>query len=142
MKAVHAIGALVLGLGVAGLCVTQAAVGRTAGYGAYSLGQVELIGLDSNMCALGITEEMSSEGFLVTDRTGVSDAVLEVTVQTNASPLADQSQIERAHYSAVLVGADDRVLFAMGGNEEAPNLQALCEDIGDDIADQLENKMS
>jgi hypothetical protein len=142
MKAVHAIYALALSLGAAGLFVTQTASARTLGYGAYSLGQVELIGLDSNMCSFGITEEMSSQGFLVTDRTNVSDAVLEVKVRTDASPLADHSQVEKAHYSAVLVGANNQVLFATGGNEEAPNLQALCEDIGDDIADQLDNRMS
>jgi hypothetical protein len=140
MKAVHAIYALALGLATAGLLVTQTAAGHTPGYGVLSLGQVELIGLDTNICALGITQEMSKEGFLVTDRPRVSDAVLEVRVQTNGS-LADHSQVEKAHFSAVLVGADDRVLFATGGNERSRNLQELCEDIGDRIAHQLKEKI-
>lgn len=141
MKAAHAVYALVATLGAAGLLMTQAASGRTAGQGVLSLGQVELIGLDTNMCELGISKEMSNEGFLVTDKTRVSDAVLEVNIRTNGS-LADHSAIEKAHYSAVLVGAADRVLFATGGEENARNLQELCEDIGDEIASQLEDKMT
>jgi hypothetical protein len=141
MKAVHTVSALITALGIAGLFATQAANGRVPDRGVRNLGQVELIGLDTNMCELGITHEMSNEGFLVTDKTGVSDAVLEVSIRTNGS-LADHSEVEKAHYSAVLVGAANRVLFATGGNEEAPNLQELCEDIGDEIASQLDDRMT
>lgn len=140
MKAGYAVYALVAALGAAGLLMTQSASGRTPGYGVMSLGQVELIGLDTNMCEIGISKEMSNEGFLVTNKTRVSDAVLEVSINTNGS-LADHSEIEKAQYSAVLVGAADRVLFATGGNEEAPNLQELCEDIGDEIASRLEDRL-
>jgi hypothetical protein len=108
--------------------------------GARSLRGVELIGLDTNICAMGITDHMVKEGFLVTDRAASSDAVLEVNVLTDGS-LADHGKIEKARYSAVLVGEADRVLFATGGDEEAPDLENLCEDIGDDIADQLNNRM-
>jgi hypothetical protein len=106
-----------------------------------SLYSVELIGLDSNMCEFGISQEMYKAGYLVTDKVGVSDAILEIEVLTNGSALTPK-QVEKAHYSAVLVTADDRVLFATGGNERARNLQALCEDIGDEIADQLKDKMT
>ncbi len=140
MKAVHTVYALIATLGITGLFATQA-VGRSPAQGVRNLGQVELIGLDTNMCELGITQEMSNEGFLVTDKTRVSDAVLEVSIRTNGS-VADHSEVEQAHYSAVLVGAADRVLFATGGTENGPNLKELCEDIGDEIASQLGDRIS
>jgi hypothetical protein len=141
MKAAYGAYVLAAALGVAGLLVAQSALGRSPAQGVHSLGLVHLIGIDSNMCELGITQEMSKEGFLVTDRTRSSDAVLEVTIQTNGS-ISDQSSVERARYSAVLVGMSDRVLFATGGTEDAPNLEELCEDIGDEIANQLEARMT
>lgn len=108
---------------------------------AVSMDQVELIGLDANMCMLGIREEMSEAGFLVTDNLQVPDAILEVKVRTNGS-LHDHAKLENVHYSAVLVGASDRVLVANGGFEGASNLEEVCEDIGDDIADAIEDRMT
>jgi hypothetical protein len=108
---------------------------------ALSMDQVELIGLDANMCMLGIREEMSEAGFLVTDNLQVPDAILEVRVRTNGS-LHDHAKIENVHYSAVLVGAGDHVFVADGGYEGASNLEEVCEDIGDDIADAIEDRMA
>lgn len=108
---------------------------------AVSPGQVELIGLDANMCMLGIREEMSEAGFLVTDNLQVPDAILEVKVVTNGGRY-DRSEIENVHYSAVLVGASDRVFVADGGYEGASNLEEVCEDIGDEIADAIEDRLT
>lgn len=123
------------------LCLAYIESAQGHDYNARSLRQVELIGLDSNICALGISEQMRKQGFLVTDRARASDAVLEVEILTDDNGLSDHSKIERAHYSAMLVGGADRVLFATGGHEEATDLEELCEDIGDDIADDLDNHM-
>jgi hypothetical protein len=122
------------------LFAAYAASAQTLDYGVRNLRQVELIGLDTNICTLGIADQMKKEGFLVTDRNEVSDAVLEVKVQTDGS-LSDHSKVETARYSAVLVGAADRVLFAAGGKQHAHDLEELCEDIGDDIAHQLGDRI-
>jgi hypothetical protein len=106
-----------------------------------SLYSVELIGLDSNMCEFGISQEMYKAGYLVTDKVGVSDAILEIEVLTNGSALTPK-QMEKAHYSAVLLGADDRVLLAMGGVQNSHDLDELCEDIGDEIIKGLDAKRS
>lgn len=100
---------------------------------------VKLIGIKSNLCQLGIREEVTEAGFMVTDNLQVPDAILEVKVTTNGST-RDHSMVEDVHYRAVLVGAGDRVLVADGGYEGARNLEEVCEDIGDEIADAMEDR--
>lgn len=108
-------------------------------YRAGHISQVRLVHLDSNLCTVGIKEELKGEGMLVTDKAAVADAILEVKIETDDS-LQDQSKVEKAHYSATLLGANNSVLFASGGNERGRNLEELCEDIGDHIADDIKDK--
>ena len=97
---------------------------------------VRLVGLDTNLCTASLKDQLFSEGFLVTEQPKVADAVLEVKVETDDS-LQDHGKVEHARYSAALVGRNDRVLFATGGNERGQNLEDLCEDIGDQITDDM-----
>jgi len=142
MKTFHVMTAS-FALALAALFAGQAAAadraGSTSVYRAGHLKQVRLIHLDSNLCTLGIKDELKGEGFLVTDKTAVADAVLEVKIETNDS-LQDHGKVEKARYSATLLGANNSVLFASGGNERGRNLEELCEDIGDHLADDIENR--
>lgn len=132
-----------LALALAALFAGQAAAADPKGsdsiYRATHISQVRLIHLDSNLCTIGIKEELKGEGMLVTDKAKVADAVLEVKVETDDS-LQDQSKVEKAHYSATLLGVGNGVLFAAGGNERGRNLEELCEDIGDHLADDIKDR--
>jgi hypothetical protein len=101
---------------------------------------VRLVGLDTNLCTVSLKEQLFQNGLLVTEQDKVADAVLEVEIDTDDS-LQDHDEVEKAKYSAALVGMNDRVLFASGGNERGKSLEDLCEDIGDQIADDLTEQM-
>lgn len=101
---------------------------------------VQLVGLDTNLCTVSIKDQLFQKGLLVTDQNKVADAVLEVKIDTDDS-LQDHDEVEKAKYSAALVGMNDRVLFATGGNERGRNLEDLCEDIGDQITDDLDEHL-
>src|SRR5687767_13709700 len=64
---------------------------------------VQLVGLDTNLCTVSIKDQLFQKGLLVTDQNKVADAVLEVEIDTDDS-LQDHDEVEKAKYSAALVG--------------------------------------
>lgn len=105
---------------------------------ARSLQQVRTIWVNADVCPLGISEELEQHGFQVVSNRRHADAILEVDVNTNGR-YADHNSVEKARYSASLIGNNNRVLFRTAGKERAHDLDNLCEDVGNEIADSLEN---
>jgi hypothetical protein len=111
------------------LLAVQTAMAR----GARSLGQVESIWVDSNACLDGIGDQLAANGYYVTDSRRTADAILEVDVRDRGSEVG-----EAASYTARLHGDGDRVLFSASGRESAVSRAGLCDDIGDNIADGMD----
>jgi hypothetical protein len=122
--------------GSASVLSVQTAFGRERGPYARTLNEVEAIWLDSNSCNGGISQQLNTHGFLIAGTPRSSDAVLDVQVNPQDSPLG-----AAAKYSATLTGEDGRVLFSTSGREDSITHSELCEDIGDDIVDRIENRM-
>ena len=136
MKAMQVI-TYALMLALASVFAGQAAALSRDAFRVGNIHNVRLVGLDTNLCTVSLKDQLFQKGLLVTDQNRVADAVLEVDIDTNDS-LHDHDEVEYAKYSAALVGTNDRVLFATGGNEHGKSLEDLCEDIGDQIADDLD----
>lgn len=116
-------GALVLG--------TQAAIARPD---ARSLREVDSIWVDANVCTSGIEEQLRDRGFFVTNSSRSADAHLVVDIYDRDSSRFDES----ARYSARMRGEDDHVIFTASGTEYSPSNRSLCEDIGDSIAESID----
>ena len=122
---------------VAALSAAQSAHARSYyfdGPDARSLRDVRTIWLDSNSCSAAISDELERHGFVQASSPSRADAVLVVDVFDRYSSRRDNS----AQYRAKLHGEDDSVLFTASGTEVAHNQPQLCEDIGNTIANSLD----
>jgi hypothetical protein len=115
-------------LGAAALLAGPAALAADA----RSLREVGDVWVDANVCEAEIADAMAEGGWL-SSGSRFADAELEVDVNPRGS--------ERALYVATLRGDDDRILFRTGGEEFGYNHQELCEDIGEEITDRLEDRL-
>jgi hypothetical protein len=116
-------GALVLG--------AQAASARPD---ARSLREVDTIWVDSNVCTADIEDRLRDRGFFVTNSSRSADAHLVVDIYDRDSSRFDES----ARYSAKMRGDDNHVIFTASGTEYSPSSRLLCDDIGDSIADSID----
>lgn len=123
------------------MCITAMAVGGTAlcaaqpAYAqAISMDEVKTIRLETNVCPVKISEELTARGFRVSE-TGPSDAVLKVDMSKSAS--VSNTGRPMPVYSAKLHGENDALLFMAAGDQEARNPTQLCEGIAEDIANRL-----
>lgn len=111
---------------------------------AKSLADVSVIRVKANNCSGGIRSALSGRGFSVTTSDGKVDAVLDVNVTTKGRNLDKIPSFggvgNKASYSANLRGAGDKVLFSTAGSEGSINMDELCGDIGDNIADRLKGR--
>lgn len=144
MNAVKAITVTTLAAGMIALFAAQQALGRDRvvyldGPSARSLHEVRSISVEGNLCPVRVASQLNRHGFLATPG-GSADAVLELDVATNGS-LWDQDSMDEGRYTARLVGARGRTLFTTGGYEDSLNLGMLCDEIGEEIADDLEDRL-
>jgi len=100
------------------------------------LGDVGAIWVDSNSCTSKLENQLSSNGFAVADSPRWSDTTLEVDVHELNARFGTS-----ARYTATLRDEDGRLLFSTMGREDSLNYSELCEDIGDDIAERLANRV-
>jgi hypothetical protein len=103
-----------------------------------SLQAVRAIWVDADVCPMGISQELADRGFMVTPSRRHADAILEVDMTTNGRYL-DPDSVEKGRYTARLVGDDGEVLFHTAGYETDHDLDDLCEEVGNEIADSLED---
>ena len=144
MNAIKAITVTTVAAGMIALLAAQQALGRDRSEDwdrptARSLHEVRSISVEGNLCPVRVSSVLNEHGFLATPG-GSADAVLELDVATNGS-LYDQDSMDKGRYTATLVGRNGRTLFTTGGFEDSINLGMLCEEIGEEIADDLENRL-
>jgi hypothetical protein len=120
------------------LLATQPAFSRDRGPTARSLDEVGTIRVEGNLCPSRVSSKLTEHGFMASPALSGADAVLELDVATNGH-LSDQESMDEGRYVATLIGARNRVLFSTAGSEESLNLGLLCNDIGEEIADDLES---
>jgi hypothetical protein len=106
---------------------------------ARSLSEVGAIRIRGGVCEADIAQHLTDHGFVVAN-SGSANAVLDVDMNTNGS-LSRPHSVEEGTYQATLLGANDRILFSTAGHEGAHNLASLCDDVGEDIADRLEDRV-
>jgi hypothetical protein len=144
MNAVKAITVTTLAAGMIALLAAQQALGRDRDRDwdrptARSLHEVQSISVEGNLCPLRVSSVLNEHGISAVPG-GSADAVLLLDVATSGS-LWDQDSMEEGRYTATLVGRNGRTLFTTGGYEDSINLGMLCEEIGEEIADDLESSM-
>jgi len=123
------------------LFALQPAIAKTKGNPtARSLDDVRSIAVQGNLCPSRIRAELVEHGFMPADSAGRADAVLKVDVVTDGG-LHDQDTMEKGGYRAELIGADNRVLYTTHGFEDSTNLGSLCDEIGEEIGDDLEDRL-
>lgn len=123
------------------LLAIQPAFGRDRGPSARSLYEVQTIRVEGDLCPSRVSGKLNESGFMASPVISQPDAILELEVVTNGH-ISDQSTMEDGRYVATLVGARDRVLFQTAGREGNINLGRLCDDIGEEIAEDLESSVS
>lgn len=127
---------LAIALAAAGFALAaQPALARERA-SARSLMDVETIRVDADLCPMRVSNQLSRHGFLVTSA-GRPDAILKLDVATNGG-LYDQDSMDEGEYSAKLIGRNGRVLFRSSGYADNVNLGYLCDEIGEEIASELE----
>ena len=141
MNTVKAITVTTLAAGAITLLAAQQALGRDRDApSARSLHEVRSISVEGNLCPMRVSSVLNRHGFSAVPG-GSADAVLELDVATNGG-LWDQDEMEEGRYTATLIGRNGRTLFTTGGYEDSINLGSLCEEIGEEIADDLESSLS
>jgi hypothetical protein len=123
------------------LLATQPAIGRDRSPTARSLSDVQSIRVESNLCPSRISEQLTDHGFHSSHSGDRTDAVLKAHVATNGNP-SDEDSMEEGRYTTTLVGANDEVLFRQAGYKEGRDLARLCKDIGEEIAEELDDEVS
>jgi hypothetical protein len=101
---------------------------------ARSLREVDSIWVDANVCTNGIEDQLRDRGFFVTNSSRSADAHLVVDIYDRGSSRFDDS----ARYSARMRGDDNHVIFTASGTEYSRTQRELCEDIGDSIAESID----
>lgn len=141
MSIVKSISVMTIAAGAVLLAV-QPAVAKTKGSPtAKSLDDVRSIAVQGNLCPSRIKAELVEHGFMPADSAGRADAVLKVDVVTDGG-LHDQDSMEKGGYRAELIGAENRVLYSTHGFEDSLNLGSLCDEIGEEIGEDLEDRLS
>jgi hypothetical protein len=100
------------------------------------LSEVGAIWVDSDSCTARLEDQLSENGFAIAGSPRWSDSTLVVDVDE-----LDARFGAAARYTATLRDVDGRLLFSTSGRENSHNYSALCEDIGDDIAERLANRV-
>jgi hypothetical protein len=114
------------------------------GVTAENMGQVRVVRLNANSCQSGIRGGLGERGFSVTSSEGKVDAVLDVSVNHSGRNMDNIPSFggvgNKASYSATLKGKGDKVLFSTSGSEGSINMDELCEDIGDEIGERMQDR--
>src|SRR6185295_11222408 len=98
---------------------------------ARSFSPAGVIWLNSNACLSEISDKLNSHGFALSSSPGSADSILEVSVNPDF-----YSGGEQASYVATLRDGDrDRLMFSAAGSESGHNFKAVCNDVGEEIAD-------
>ena len=116
---------------------------KAAGGTAKSVEKVSTIRVEAGSCGGGISAALAERGFSPTDKSKV-DAVMKIDVNHTGRNLDSIPSFggvgSKATYSATLIGARGKELFSTSGSEGSLNMDELCQDIGDDIADRLKSR--
>lgn len=144
MNAVKAITVTTLAAGVIALLAAQQALGRDRDRDwdrptARSLHEVRSISVEGALCPMRVASQLNQHGFSAVPG-GSADAVLELDVVTSGG-LWDQDSMDEGRYTATLVGRNGRTLLTTGGYEDSINLGSLCDEIGEEIAEDLESRL-
>lgn len=111
---------------------------------ASNVSQVSSLELKANNCEQGIQQALTERNMGVVTEPGDADAVLEINVKTTGRNLQEVPEFggfgSKASYSATLYGADDEVIFSTAGEEGSTSFDEMCEDIGDEIAERIQDR--
>lgn len=132
MKLLKPFHAAMIALAGAGLIATSTAIARDR-FDIRNLRQVDSVWVDANVCTSGIRDQLRDRGFFLSGSPRTADAVLMVDVYDHESYVRDS-----ARYRAVLENGDNDVLFTASGTESARSMGGLCDNIGDSIADSMD----
>lgn len=109
-----------------------------------NLQQVNSILVKANSCQAGIQQALAQRSIGVTDNAESADATLQVSVTSEGRNLDDIPEFggigSKASYTASLSNADGKVLFSTAGDEGSVTYNEVCEDIGDEIAERMQDQ--
>ncbi|MDX1495935.1 MAG: hypothetical protein R3352_00115 [Salinisphaeraceae bacterium] len=111
---------------------------------ANTVAEVSTVQLKANNCEHGVQEALAERNMGVVSEADKADAVLEINVKTNGRNLDEVPEFggfgNKASYSATLYGVDDEVIFSTAGEEGSITFDEMCEDIGDEIAERIQDR--
>lgn len=129
---------------LAGGLLLTACEGNKAEARASSLAEVTSIHVEAKSCRSGIQQALAERGLGVTQAAEKADSRLQVKVVSEGRNLDEIPEFggfgSKASYNATLYGADDSVLFSTAGEEGSTTYEELCEDIGDEVAERIQDK--
>ncbi|MGH8459387.1 MAG: hypothetical protein ACRESV_08550 [Nevskiales bacterium] len=110
---------------------------------AESIGQVRVVQLNAKSCRSSISSALAERGFSTSGSRKV-DAILDVSVNHSGRNLDNIPSFggvgNKASYTAKLRGADDKLLFSTSGSEGSITMEELCQDIGDNIGERMQDR--
>ena len=109
---------------------------------AKNLQQMQVLHIKPGECAAVLRDNLAGHGLTI-HQSGPADASLRLQL-SNKRPLRQHLPIIetlgwQAHYRADVLGADNRILLSMLGQEGSLSMNELCDDIGDEIANKLQD---
>lgn len=135
---------LLTALFAAPVLAMSACEGSKAEAGAKTVAGVTSIFVESESCRAGIQSALAERGLGVTQAAEKADSRLEVNIVSEGRNLDDIPEFggfgSKASYNATLYGDGDSVLFSTAGEEGSTTYEELCEDIGDEVAERIQNK--
>lgn len=123
------------GIAVVVLCIGIPATTTAALPGDNRLASVKRVYLDSNGCTPQFREELRDAEYRLEGKPAAADAVLKVDVHQ-----LDASMGASARFTANLLKQDGSPLFAFTGREDSIDQEELCEDISEQVVEQLEDQ--
>ena len=111
---------------------------------AATLHQANAVYVSSNQCQSSITNAMADHDLGVTSDSSVADSTLQVSIESQGRNLDEIPEFggfgHKATYTATLIGAEGAALFSTTGEEGSTTFDELCEDIGDEIAERMQER--
>lgn len=105
------------------------------------INKVRTMHLSTNDCPAGVRKSLQEHGFSIQADDQPADAKLVVNITRTGRNLQNVPEFggfgAKASFTAEVIGAEDKVLFATGGEEGSITSKEMCEDIGDEIAEKL-----
>lgn len=113
---------------------------------AKTLSETNAIFVQGEKCVEGVTAALAERNIGVTSSREKANATLKLDIASQGRNLDEVPEFggfgHKAAYSATLTGAEEKILFSTAGDEGSTTHNEMCEDIGDEIASRLKDRMN